>query len=84
MAVLEAILPRVEQKIDHQTRVAEINARDADAARKSMVESLDEVKKAIAARENQAKGVGWTWEIGRSAALFIAGIGGLKWFGFVK
>lgn len=84
MAVLEAILPRVERKLDEHAETTRYQSQIAEASRKEIRDSIQEVKDAIKARENQAKGAIYIWEFIRGAAVFVAGVLGLKWFGFMK
>lgn len=77
IAVLEAIMPRVETMLaSHIT--------ETQNSRKTTNDKIDHIAEVIAARENQAKGAVWLWEFLRSAAVFLAGVGGLKWFGFLR
>ena len=91
MAVLEAVMPRIERKLDDHMEASRRHATVADAARKELHDAIQDVKDAMAkvkealeARENQAKGFTVAWEAARSLAVFIAGILGLKWFGLLR
>lgn len=77
IAVLEAIMPRVENML-------ESHINETRNSRQTTNEKIDHLAEVIAARENQAKGAIWLWEFLRSSAVFLAGIGGLKWFGLLR
>lgn len=73
IAVLEAIMPRVETML-----ASHIN--ETRNSRQTTNEKIDHIADALAARENQAKGAIWFWDLLRSGIVFIAGVGGLKFF----
>ena len=77
IAVLEAVMPRVETML-----ASHIN--ETRNSRQTTNEKIDHIAEALAARENQAKGAVWLWEFLRSSAVFLAGAGALKWFGFLR
>ncbi len=77
MAVSEAIMPRVEHKID-------CHIKTTMESRQATNEKLDAVIVRLDARENQAKGVSMLWDSLRSLAVFLAGIGAFKWLGLIR
>lgn len=76
-AVLKAIMPRIEEKLDE-------HMKETKTSREGTNGKLDALTAAIAARENQAKGFAYGWEMLRSLIVFGAGAGVLKWFSFIR
>jgi len=73
IAVANALMPRIERKLDdHMTET------------KSSLQSTNEKLDALIATTNQAKGVARAFDLIRQAAVFLAGIGGLKWLGIIR
>lgn len=59
VAVLEAAIPFVRQAIDEHKSVTASYHRESLAARAHTDEKLEELTRAVEARENQAKGAVW-------------------------
>ncbi len=59
VSVLEAVLPRVEAKIDIHMKTSNAQSAAAEITRKEVVKGLDELRRSFDARENQAKGAFW-------------------------
>ena len=73
VAVAEAIMPRVEHKMD-------CHIAETKAARQLTNDKLD----ALIAKENQNKGVSWFLDKIQSVIIFLVGIGAFKWLGLIR
>jgi hypothetical protein len=84
IAVLEAVLPRVETKLDEHRMETRRAACLAVNSRKEISDALVSLKEVVDAQMNQAKGVGLVWEFVRTTVIFFGSLTLFKWFGFLK
>ncbi len=73
VAVAEAIMPRVEHKMD-------CHIAETKSARQVTNDKLD----ALIAKENQNKGVSWAFDKAQNLIMFAGSVGILKWIGWIK
>jgi hypothetical protein len=84
VAVLETIIPFVRKELqDHKETVAEFH-KESVHGREIVNQKLDDLKSAIAAKENQAKGMAMLLDSVRSFAVFLASFGAFKWLGLIR